>query len=90
VSRRVDFLHNTADLDALVLAELGFSTKFIEHETDLTPSQITYRLHKVNVKRADYRNGGSVIACYILRTYKREVTRITRSREPIRTHKRAV
>jgi len=78
--RRVDFLHNIADLDALVLAELGFSTRFIERETRLSAHQITYRLHKVNVKRADYRNGESETAQNILSNFRRAATRTMRVR----------
>jgi len=55
--RRVDFLRNADDLRALVLGNLGFSTTCIENETGLSPSQITYRLGKASVKRANYRNG---------------------------------
>lgn len=50
------------ELRCAILAGMGFSTKFIMAETGLTPSQVTYRLHKAAIKRADYRNGDSAMA----------------------------
>lgn len=50
------------ELRCAILAGMGFSTKFIMAETGLTQSQITYRLHKAAIKRADYRNGDSAMA----------------------------
>lgn len=50
------------DLRCAILAGLGFSTQFIMEETGLTASQISYRLKKGQLKRADYRNGESAIA----------------------------
>lgn len=50
------------ELRCAILAGMGFSTQFIMEETGLTQSQITYRLKKAAIKRADYRNGGSAMA----------------------------
>ena len=59
--RRVNFAENDADMECLILGELGLSTRFIEQRTgkQLTPGQISYRLHKGGVKRKDYRDGES-------------------------------
>lgn len=54
------------DLHCAILGSMGFSTKFIVSETGLTPCQVSYRLHKGKIKRADYRNGESVMAERIL------------------------
>lgn len=53
---------NDDELRCAILAGMGFSTKFIMAETGLTACQITYRLHKATIKRADYRNGESAMA----------------------------
>lgn len=50
------------ELRCAILAGMGFSTQFIMEETGLTQSQVTYRLNKAQIKRADYRNGGSAMA----------------------------
>lgn len=50
------------ELRCAILAGMGFSTKFIMAETGLSPSQISYRLKKGQIKRADYRNGQSAMA----------------------------
>jgi hypothetical protein len=42
------------------------STKYIGERTGLTNCQITYRLAKAGIKRADYRNGGSDMAQRVL------------------------
>lgn len=54
------------DQKAVVLAKLGLSNFAIRGRTDLTDSQITYRLHKAKVLeenergyRVDFRNGSS-------------------------------
>lgn len=66
--RRVDFIRDPVDFQCALLGALGLSTSYIGKETELTPCQITYRLHKANVKRADYRNGGSAFAKRFVRT----------------------
>lgn len=50
------------ELRCAILAGMGFSTAFIMAETGLTACQISYRLRKAAIKRADYRNGGSAMA----------------------------
>jgi len=50
------------ELRCALLAGMGFSTQFICEETGLTPCQVSYRLHKGLIKRADYRNGKSEMA----------------------------
>jgi len=47
---------------AAQLALAGQSTKAIMLETGLTQCQVIYRLHKAGVKRADFRNGTSMVA----------------------------
>ena len=64
--RRVDFFRNSDDLEAVVLAGLGFSTALIVKKTGLTPCQVSYRLGKARVKRSDYRNGGSQVAKVVI------------------------
>lgn len=54
------------DLQCAILAGLGFSTKMIMERTGLTACQVTYRLHKAEIKRADYRNGESAMAQRII------------------------
>lgn len=54
------------DLQCAILAALGFSTQMIAERTGLTNSQITYRLKKAAIKRADYRNGESAMAQRVL------------------------
>jgi hypothetical protein len=54
---RVDYENNAADHQCALLGSLGFSTKFIIAETGLTECQTTYRLHKAEIRRSDYRNG---------------------------------
>ena len=65
--RRVDLLDDPADFQCALLASLGFSTRYISQKTGLSACQVTYRLTKGQVRRADYRNGTSDIARSILR-----------------------
>lgn len=50
------------ELQCAILGALGFSTKFIAEQTGLSFCQISYRLNKGKIKRADYRNGESEMA----------------------------
>lgn len=50
------------DLRCAILGALGFSTKYIMEQTGLTACQISYRLRKGTIKRADYRDGTSAMA----------------------------
>ena len=50
------------DLQCAILGAMGFSTRFIGEQTGLSPCQISYRLFKGRIKRADYRNGESEMA----------------------------
>jgi hypothetical protein len=54
------------DLQCAILGGLGFSTKMIAERTGLSPCQISYRLNKAEIKRADYRNGESVMAMRVM------------------------
>lgn len=56
-----------SELQCAILGALGFSTKFIMAETGLTQCQVSYRLGKGRIKRADYRNGESDMAEMVLR-----------------------
>ena len=63
--RRVDW-KSQEDLEAMVLAALGFGRRCIASETGLTPGQITYRCQKSGIRITDYRSrrpntvGGSI------------------------------
>lgn len=59
--RPVNLLHGE-DFKCALLGSLGFSTRLIMQHTTLTPSQISYRLRKADIRRADYRNGESSVA----------------------------
>ncbi len=63
--RRVDLLSGS-DFKCALLGSLGFSTRLIMQHTDLTPSQIGYRLRKGEIRRSDYRNGESSVAASML------------------------
>jgi len=60
-SKRVTWTQDD-ELRCAILAGMGFSTKFIMAETGLTACQISYRLRKASIKRAEYRNGESAMA----------------------------
>jgi hypothetical protein len=62
----VDFELNEHDLECAILGEAGWHTRAIASATNLTESQVTYRLGRAGIKRADYRNGQSEMAHYIL------------------------
>jgi len=64
-ARRVDFVHNQGDMEVAVLGAMGFSTAYITEKTALTPCQVSYRLAKIEIRRKDYRNGGSAYAAAI-------------------------
>ena len=55
---------NERDLNAVRLAMLGFSCKLVTRVTNLSASQVTWRLHKLGLRqtRINYRNGNSSIA----------------------------
>lgn len=61
-------IHWTSDEDirCAVLGGMGFSTKMIAENTGLTNCQISYRLHKGNIKRRDYRDGTSDVAARVM------------------------
>jgi hypothetical protein len=70
--RRVDFYNEVEDHTCILLASLGFSTRYICERTDLSPSQVTYRLRKAGLttenhaSRLDFRNGTSPMAAVVL------------------------
>jgi hypothetical protein len=70
--RRVDFFNEVDDHTCVLLASLGFSTRYICERTDLSPSQVTYRLQKAGLtqdnkaSRMDFRNGVSPMAKVVL------------------------
>jgi hypothetical protein len=47
--RRVDFYDEVDDHRCILLASLGFSTRYICDQTGLSPSQVTYRLKKADI-----------------------------------------
>lgn len=63
--RKVELLKGD-DFKCALLGSLGFSTKLIMEHTELTPSQVGYRLRKGGIKRMDYRNGESAVASAML------------------------
>lgn len=65
------------DIQTAILAGMGFSTKFITETTGLTPCQVSYRLHKAQIRRSAYRNGESVVA-------QRMIASVPRSNQTIR------
>lgn len=71
-ARRVDFLGRDDDHDCAFYGAIGMSTKFIAKRTNLSPSQITYRLKKAGLtklngaSRMDYRNGDSPFSVAVL------------------------
>lgn len=58
IIRRINWIDSTT-LKACILGKLGFSNKKIIRETNLTQSQLTYRLHRAGIRRIDYRDGTS-------------------------------
>ncbi len=69
-SRPIDFANNEWDLKVALLAEAGWHTRAIAEETGLTIGQVTLRCAQAGVKRADYRNGKSDIAKFVVSTLK--------------------
>lgn len=80
--RRVNLL-NGSDFKCALLGSLGFSTRLIMAHTDLTPSQIAYRLRKGEIRRSDYRNGDSAIANNMLQ--RARVVAVPALKEHLRT-----
>jgi hypothetical protein len=70
--RRVDFYDEVDDHRCILLASLGFSTRYICEQTGLSASQVTYRLKKAGLttenkaSRMDFRNGVSPMAKIVL------------------------
>ena len=64
--RKVNWQSNE-DLQCAILGAIGMSTKCISQRTGLTPCQVSYRLGKGQIKRADYRNGESDMAELVIR-----------------------
>lgn len=60
--RKVDFLTNGDDFDVVLLGMIGWSTQAIAAKTGLSWNQVTYRLGRAGITRADYRNGESAAA----------------------------
>lgn len=68
--QRIDFFRQRNNFQCVIFGALGFSTKLIMERTGLTEAQVTYRLHKVGVRRRDYWNGVSPVAQNVIeRTY---------------------
>lgn len=68
--RRVDFFTFEEDYRCAYLGALGFSTRYIQGQTKLTPGKISYRLKKAQIKRMDYRNGESEFASIVMRNLR--------------------
>lgn len=73
-AKPVDFLNHRDDHDCVLLASLGFSTHLICKRTGLSPSQVTYRLQKGgltkanHMSRTDFRNGTSQFSEMVIKT----------------------
>ena len=70
-NRYVDFVNNPQDFEVILLGALGRSTKFIISQVGYSPCQITYRLHKMDIRRADFRNGESELSQRLLNVEKK-------------------
>ncbi len=57
--RFVDYLAKDEDHECALLGALGFSSNLIMRQTGLRPGQISYRLHKADISRMEFRNGTS-------------------------------
>jgi hypothetical protein len=79
--RKVELLKGD-DFKCALLGSLGFSTKLIMEHTELTPSQVGYRLRKGGIRRMDYRNGESEVASAMLK--KARVVALPTVREHLR------
>jgi hypothetical protein len=66
IPQPVDFGNNDHDLECAILGEAGWHTSAIARETNLTESQVQYRLGRAGVKRKDYRDGRSEMANFML------------------------
>ena len=76
VTRRVDFLGDRTDHVLLTYIGLGYSTRFIQASTGLSPWQISYRaikLRKLGISRSDYRNGGGIVAGIVMREAQKQI-----------------
>jgi len=80
---RITYLDDV-DVEVVLRAQLGQSTKFIQAQTGLTPSQITYRLVKAaraqgfkprDGYRTQWRNGTSPVAQRIFHDFAPELHR---------------
>lgn len=65
VARPVDF-ETDCDLECAILGKAGWHSRAIARETGLTENQVTYRLGRAGIRRADYRNGTSEMAHFVL------------------------
>ena len=54
------------DFRCAMYGSMGFSTYFIMRHTNLTTSQIAYRLRKGSIRRKDFRNGQTIVAARLL------------------------
>jgi len=67
----VTFLNGkTHDFEVALLGSYGFSRRYAVEQTGLTPSQITYRLHKAGIRLRDYRDGTNVAAKAVMEATK--------------------
>jgi hypothetical protein len=62
----VDFELNEHDLECALLGKAGWHTSAIANATNLSPSQVQYRLGLAGVKRRDYRDGKSEMSYFVL------------------------
>jgi hypothetical protein len=62
----VDFEINDHDCECALLGKAGWHTAAIARATNLSPSQVQYRLGLAGVKRRDYRDGNSEMSHFML------------------------
>ena len=91
--RNVDFHAYASDLKCVLLASMGLTTKAISEATDLTPSQVEYRLRKAEQKergaglhtaRYQYRNGTSPVVRIMIQQFAEPSRKLTITNNAVR------
>jgi hypothetical protein len=73
IPKKVNYFTNDCDKQCALYGAMGLSTAFIMEKTGLSLCQVNYRLQKARIKRADYRNGGSVFVKSVIQNSSYEV-----------------
>jgi hypothetical protein len=72
--RKVSFLNEREDFFCALMGAMGFGTDFISEATGLSAGQVSYRLNKAAIKRAQYRRGESWEAQAVLKMGQQELS----------------